>query len=109
MKGIFKVAIFTFLFLSSCLFTQKVIFAHPGGTDADGGHYCHTDCEDWELEYEEYHYHDSVEIDNEYDTEDITKDKSDIALSPIEIIITLGVCVGFWILVWWMINSISKD
>ena len=105
MKYIFKVTIFTFLFLLSCLFTQKVTFAHPGGTDADGGHYCHTDCEDWGLQYEEYHYHDSVEGD----TEDSTEDESDIALSPIEIILTLGVCVGFWFFVWRIINSIGKD
>ncbi|QTL49971.1 hypothetical protein [Priestia aryabhattai] len=77
-------AIFTFLL--SCLFTQEVTFAHPGGTDADGGHYCHTDCEKYGLEYEEYHYH------------DVAKDESDI--TPIEIILTF-VVIGFFVLGWW--------
>ncbi len=69
MKGIFKVAIFTFLFLLSCLFTQEVTYAHPGNTDEDGGHTCYTNCEDWGLEYGEYHYHDEPE---EEDDSDIT-------------------------------------
>ena len=32
--------------------------AHSGGTDADGGHHCWTDCEKYGYEYGEYHYHD---------------------------------------------------
>lgn len=31
--------------------------AHPGRTDANGGHTCWTNCEKWGLEYGEYHYH----------------------------------------------------
>ncbi|RRJ66794.1 copper amine oxidase N-terminal domain-containing protein [Paenibacillus oralis] len=31
--------------------------AHPGRTDANGGHTCRTNCEKWGLEYGEYHYH----------------------------------------------------
>lgn len=31
--------------------------AHPGRTDANGGHTCRTNCEQWGLEYGEYHYH----------------------------------------------------
>lgn len=30
--------------------------AHPGNTDANGGHYCWTNCERWGLKYGEYHY-----------------------------------------------------
>jgi hypothetical protein len=33
------------------------IEAHPGRTDANGGHTCRTNCESWGLEYGEYHYH----------------------------------------------------
>jgi hypothetical protein len=33
------------------------VYAHPGNTDANGGHYCWTNCEKWGLEYGEYHYH----------------------------------------------------
>jgi len=56
MKGIFKMAVFTFLFLLSCLFNQEVTFAHPGRTDKDQGHTCYTNCEEWGLEYGEYHH-----------------------------------------------------
>lgn len=31
--------------------------AHPGRTDAKGGHTCRTNCEKWGLDYGEYHYH----------------------------------------------------
>jgi len=31
--------------------------AHPGRTDANGGHTCRTNCEKWGLQYGEYHYH----------------------------------------------------
>ncbi|KKX55574.1 YHYH domain-containing protein [Brevibacillus borstelensis] len=34
-------------------------FAHPGRTDANGGHTCRTNCEKWGLRYGEYHYHNS--------------------------------------------------
>lgn len=33
--------------------------AHPGGTDAVGGHYCRTNCEQYGLQTNEYHYHDT--------------------------------------------------
>jgi hypothetical protein len=39
--------------------------AHPGNTDANGGHYCWTNCEDWGLNYGEYHYHDDYNISND--------------------------------------------
>jgi competence protein ComEC len=39
------------------IFTYQVI-AHPGRTDANGGHTCHTNCEKWGLEDGEYHTHD---------------------------------------------------
>ncbi len=31
--------------------------AHPGNTDASGGHYCWTNCDSWGYSYGEYHYH----------------------------------------------------
>ena len=31
--------------------------AHPGKTDADGGHTCHTNCAKWGLKDGQYHYH----------------------------------------------------
>jgi hypothetical protein len=38
------------------LFTPLAM-AHPGRTDASGGHTCRTNCEKWGLKYGEYHYH----------------------------------------------------
>ncbi|OMP67065.1 YHYH domain-containing protein [Domibacillus epiphyticus] len=32
-------------------------FAHPGNTDGQGGHTCHTNCAKWGLGQGEYHYH----------------------------------------------------
>lgn len=32
-------------------------YAHPGNTDANGGHYCWTNCEQWGFTYGEYHLH----------------------------------------------------
>lgn len=42
--------------LMGCLAPVGVL-AHPGRTDANGGHTCRTNCEKWGLEYGEYHYH----------------------------------------------------
>jgi Excalibur calcium-binding domain len=50
------ICLFILLFFSSI--SQKVE-AHPGDTDSNGGHTCYTNCGDWELEYGEYHYHDT--------------------------------------------------
>ncbi|MED0678713.1 thermonuclease family protein [Aneurinibacillus thermoaerophilus] len=36
-----------------------VASAHPGRTDANGGHTCRTNCEKWGLQPGEYHYHDA--------------------------------------------------
>lgn len=35
----------------------NVGFAHPGRTDAKGGHTCWTKCKEWGLKYGEYHLH----------------------------------------------------
>lgn len=38
--------------------TAHTALAHPGRTDANGGHTCRTNCtEKWGLKYGEYHYH----------------------------------------------------
>lgn len=34
------------------------VYAHPGKTDAHGGHTCHTNCAKWGLKDGEYHYQD---------------------------------------------------
>ncbi|MGG3282965.1 copper amine oxidase N-terminal domain-containing protein [Paenibacillus solani] len=39
------------------LISSSVVSAHPGRTDARGGHTCRTNCERWGLSYGEYHYH----------------------------------------------------
>lgn len=39
------------------LLSSASVSAHPGRTDAKGGHYCRTNCAKWGLEDGEYHYH----------------------------------------------------
>lgn len=64
--------------------------AHPGRTDSNGGHTCHTNCEKWGLEYGEYHYHNGgdtsdsgssnssdSEVETEIDTESDTNSNND--------------------------------
>ena len=43
--------------LCGVLLVPSFADAHPGRTDANGGHTCRTNCEKWGLEYGEYHYH----------------------------------------------------
>jgi hypothetical protein len=38
-------------------FTVGITNAHPGRTDASGGHTCRTNCDSWGYGYGEYHYH----------------------------------------------------
>lgn len=75
---IFKVVIFNFIFLVCFFSSQSVSFAHPGRTDEDGGHYCHTNCEEWGLEYEEYHYHDGEENEEYYSDEEPESEEKNI-------------------------------
>lgn len=58
MKKYIMILLTCFLF-AFYLFTWGVtdVQAHPGRTDANGGHTCRTNCEKWGLEYGEYHYH----------------------------------------------------
>lgn len=55
------------------------VFAHPGGTDSYGGHYCRTNCESWGLQTGEYHYKDAS--DNIVQTYDNNEDIFDKALA----------------------------
>lgn len=48
----------SFISVVSILFAvSAVTSAHSGRTDANGGHTCRTNCEQYGLEYGEYHYH----------------------------------------------------
>jgi micrococcal nuclease len=49
-KSLLLLVLFFFFFAGSAE-------AHPGRKDANGGHTCRTNCEQWGLEYGEYHYH----------------------------------------------------
>ena len=40
-------------------FIPTIVFAHPGKTDANGCHYCRTNCAKWGLYNGQYHCHDS--------------------------------------------------
>ncbi|RNB78117.1 YHYH domain-containing protein [Brevibacillus nitrificans] len=43
--------------LTLLLVPFNMVDAHPGRTDANGGHTCRTNCEKWGLQYGQYHYH----------------------------------------------------
>src|SRR3712207_1686130 len=54
-KNVFAIA-FTLILLTGFV---SSVDAHPGRTDANGGHTCRTNCESWGLGYGEYHSHNS--------------------------------------------------
>ena len=45
------------ILLTTFLFMPTIVFAHPGGLDSKGCHYCRTNCAKWGLEQNEYHCH----------------------------------------------------
>lgn len=47
-----------FLFIILLLLCPALSFAHPGKTDFQDGHKCLKNCEEWDLNYDEYHLHD---------------------------------------------------
>jgi len=56
MKKLFIASLVAFLLLPNLQ-----AFAHPGRTDAKGGHTCNANCEKWGLKQGEYHFHTQVE------------------------------------------------
>lgn len=52
-----KLKIVGIFILCLLLITPNEVSAHPGRTDANGCHYCRTNCEQWGLSYGEYHCH----------------------------------------------------
>lgn len=46
-----------FLIIGIFIITPNYVYAHPGRTDSKGCHYCRKNCEDWGLNYNEYHCH----------------------------------------------------
>lgn len=46
-----------FPWIIALLAVPTVAFAHSGGTDTRGGHFCKTDCERYGYEYGQYHFH----------------------------------------------------
>jgi hypothetical protein len=55
MKKIVWNALIVIVLLSSI--SVGTVEAHPGRTDANGGHTCRTNCASWGLSQGEYHYH----------------------------------------------------
>jgi len=45
------------LFLSIYALAPNTLFAHPGSTDPDGGHYCRTNCDAYGVPWNERHFH----------------------------------------------------
>ena len=46
------------LFIALILLFSSIASAHPGKTDYQDGHSCQKNCEEWDLDYDEYHLHD---------------------------------------------------
>lgn len=71
--------IFTLLFT---LFLSPIdVLAHSGNTDSNGGHVCRTNCEQYGLEYGQYHYHGNysgldISDEREIDTSDNEEDNN---------------------------------
>jgi len=63
------------------ILSVSTTFAHPGGTDSSGGHTCRTNCEDWRLDYGEYHYHDSTPAATSNDSDEGYDQGFDLAYS----------------------------
>ncbi|RSL35303.1 YHYH domain-containing protein [Salibacterium salarium] len=83
------------------------VFAHSGGTDANGGHHCRTDCEDYGYEYGEYHYHDGgLDLSNYNSNNNNTTDNSDEGFG-IGDFIWFGI-LGFMAFVY-ICSAFSKD
>ena len=43
------------LFLGSNIILPSTLFAHPGRTDGNGGHYCRTNCDQYGVPWNEWH------------------------------------------------------
>ena len=48
------------LFLFIFIFSAGIVSAHPGKTDMSGCHTCKTNCEEWNLNVNEYHCHGGI-------------------------------------------------
>ncbi|WP_286141500.1 YHYH domain-containing protein [Bacillus sp. AFS001701] len=55
------------------LIIPNVVYASPGGLDANGGHHCWTNCEKYGLKYGEYHYHNGNSNSNNNSKDDYNK------------------------------------
>ena len=59
MKNFIKLTLFLLCLFYSYFINVDYVYAHPGGTDANGCHTCRTNCEYYGLDYGEYHCHNS--------------------------------------------------
>lgn len=67
------VALLVFLFIMAISYDAS---AHPGRTDANGGHTCRTNCEKWGLKTGEYHYHNGGESSSSESTAEAATETS---------------------------------
>lgn len=56
------------LLISVSFMCSNVSMAHPGKTDANGGHTCRTNCEKWGLKQGEYHTHNGGTTNGGFDS-----------------------------------------
>lgn len=64
MRKLLTLFVFPALFL--LLYSSNITYAHPGNTDAYGGHTCRTNCPSWGYNYGEYHYHGGGYYEDDY-------------------------------------------
>lgn len=65
-----KYYIITFLIIGAVILQINITFAHPGNTDASGGHTCRTNCASWGLFTGQYHYHGGSSYYDDIDEEE---------------------------------------
>jgi hypothetical protein len=66
-----KYYILTFLIIGVVFSQVNLTSAHPGNTDASGGHTCRTNCADWGLYTGQYHYHEEESYYDDGDEEEV--------------------------------------
>jgi hypothetical protein len=56
--GLYLFRTIRIFFLLLFLLLSSTAFSHPGKTDFRDGHTCLKNCDEWDLDYDEYHLHD---------------------------------------------------
>lgn len=88
--------------LAFLLASASTVTPHPGGLDSQGCHTCRTSCEQWGLDYGEYHCHNSGGGDGGGGSDSGSESKSDDGVSTGQIVGYTALTVGTLGLLWWI-------